>query len=367
MVTAAALTVGLALVAFVAVLADGTKATIDQAVSRSFAGDLIVENSQAGNEQGIPALVAPALRAVPGVASVTPIAFTVGRAAREPSNATITAIDPSTFGQRLPGRMEAGLERHAAGARRHAARSLTKGYAERPPPEGGADDLGADAHRSAHVSLTVRGHRRRQRAPARRPHDQPAARARRVRPARRRAGLRLLRPGRRATRRCSPPSNRLLASQLPAGALAHGRAVQAGPGQPDQHAARAHLRAARAVGDRLAVRHRQHADPLDLRAHARAGDDARDRHLAPSGPPDDPLRVGHHRADRRRLRARDRRRRGGPRHDARRCPARATCSRSRSARSRSCCGRGARRACSRRSSRRGAPRAWTCCEALAGE
>ena len=60
MITAAALTVGLALVAFVAVLADGTKATIDQAVSRSFAGDLIVENSQAGNEQGIPALVAPA-------------------------------------------------------------------------------------------------------------------------------------------------------------------------------------------------------------------------------------------------------------------------------------------------------------------
>ncbi|HEX8714474.1 MAG TPA: FtsX-like permease family protein, partial [Solirubrobacteraceae bacterium] len=42
MVTAAALTVGLALVAFVAVLADGTKATIDQAVSRSFAGNLII-------------------------------------------------------------------------------------------------------------------------------------------------------------------------------------------------------------------------------------------------------------------------------------------------------------------------------------
>ena len=52
--TAAALTVGLALVAFVAVLAAGTKATINQAVSRSFAGDLIVENSQAGNEAGHP-------------------------------------------------------------------------------------------------------------------------------------------------------------------------------------------------------------------------------------------------------------------------------------------------------------------------
>jgi putative ABC transport system permease protein len=99
MVTAAALTVGLALVTFVAVLADGTKASIDQAVSRSFAGDLIVENSQAGTQQGIPTLVAPALRTVPGVASVTPIAFTVGRLHGSTSNATVTAVEPSTFGQ----------------------------------------------------------------------------------------------------------------------------------------------------------------------------------------------------------------------------------------------------------------------------
>jgi putative ABC transport system permease protein len=99
MVTAAALTVGLALVTFVAVLADGTKATIDRAVSRSFAGDLIVENSQAGNEQGIPALVAPALRKVTGVASATPIAFTKARLRGSSSNATVTAIEPSTFGQ----------------------------------------------------------------------------------------------------------------------------------------------------------------------------------------------------------------------------------------------------------------------------
>jgi putative ABC transport system permease protein len=99
-ITAAALTVGLALVAFVAVLADGTKATINQAVSRSFAGNLIVENSQSGNnEQGIPALVAPALRHVPGVAAVTPIAFTEGRLKGSSSNLRITAIDPSTFQQ----------------------------------------------------------------------------------------------------------------------------------------------------------------------------------------------------------------------------------------------------------------------------
>ncbi len=97
MVTAAALTVGLGLVTFVAVLADGTKASIDKAVDRSFAGDLIVENSQAGNQQGIPASVAPALRGIPGVASVTPIAFTVGRPRGASENATITALEPATF------------------------------------------------------------------------------------------------------------------------------------------------------------------------------------------------------------------------------------------------------------------------------
>jgi putative ABC transport system permease protein len=97
MITAAALTVGLALVAFVAVFADGTKATIDQAVSRSFGGDLIVENSQAANEQGIPAVLATALRRVPGVAGVTPVAFTAGRVHGTSNNVTITAIDPASF------------------------------------------------------------------------------------------------------------------------------------------------------------------------------------------------------------------------------------------------------------------------------
>ncbi len=98
MVTAAALTVGIALVAFVSVFADGLKATINQTISRSFAGNLIVENSQGGGEQqGIPAALAPAVEGVPGVARVAPVAFTVGRQQGSTSNATITAIEPSTF------------------------------------------------------------------------------------------------------------------------------------------------------------------------------------------------------------------------------------------------------------------------------
>jgi len=97
LVTAAALTVGLALVTFVAVLAAGTKATINQTETRSFAGNLIVESSQSGSEVGIPPTVAPALRRLPRVASVTAIAFTVGRRRGSSSNISITAVEPSSF------------------------------------------------------------------------------------------------------------------------------------------------------------------------------------------------------------------------------------------------------------------------------
>jgi putative ABC transport system permease protein len=99
MVTAAALTIGLALVTFVAVLAASFKTSIDHAVDRTFAGNLIVDNSQGGgrSEQGIPALVAPALRRVPGVASVTPIAFTVARQHGHSENSSVTALEPASF------------------------------------------------------------------------------------------------------------------------------------------------------------------------------------------------------------------------------------------------------------------------------
>jgi putative ABC transport system permease protein len=97
LVTAMALTVGLALVAFVAVLAAGFKATINHSVDQSFGGSLIVENAQSGNEQGIPPGVAQTVRRVPGVAGVTAVAFTVGRLQGETSNQTVTAIEPESF------------------------------------------------------------------------------------------------------------------------------------------------------------------------------------------------------------------------------------------------------------------------------
>jgi putative ABC transport system permease protein len=103
LVTALALTVGLGLVAFISVLAAGTKATIDGAVGRSFAGSLIVQNTQ--NGQGIPPDVAPGVRNVPGVGAVTAVAFTKGRvrdlskpgAPLIDEKSAMTAIEPQSF------------------------------------------------------------------------------------------------------------------------------------------------------------------------------------------------------------------------------------------------------------------------------
>ena len=103
LVTALALTVGLGLVAFISVLAAGTKATIDNAVHRSFAGNLIVKSTQA--EQGIPGEIAPAVRSIPGVGTVSAVAFTKGtvRALDKPGAPVIeetgrlTAIEPESF------------------------------------------------------------------------------------------------------------------------------------------------------------------------------------------------------------------------------------------------------------------------------
>jgi len=96
-VTAASLMVGLALVSLISILATGTKASINQAIDASFAGNLIIQNSSTAGNAGIPTEIPAALRAIPGVAQVTPVAFTEGRVNHLKGNQTITALDPASF------------------------------------------------------------------------------------------------------------------------------------------------------------------------------------------------------------------------------------------------------------------------------
>jgi putative ABC transport system permease protein len=77
-VTASALMIGVTLVAFVSIFAQGVKATINDAVDTAAKpGTLIVENTAAGNP--LPAQVATGLGHVPGVETVAPISFSTSR------------------------------------------------------------------------------------------------------------------------------------------------------------------------------------------------------------------------------------------------------------------------------------------------
>jgi putative ABC transport system permease protein len=155
MITAAALTIGIALVAFVSVLAAGTKATIDSAVSSSFAGNLIIENAEAGSEQGIPPAVAPAVAHVRGVQSVTPIAFTVGRPSGSSDNASITAIEPRSFVGVYRVEWEQGSDATLLGLGATGT-VATKSYAKSQHLKVG-ETISLLTPSGRHVRLTVRG------------------------------------------------------------------------------------------------------------------------------------------------------------------------------------------------------------------
>ncbi len=162
LVTALALTVGLGLVAFISVLAAGTKATVDQAVSRSFAGNLIVQNTSAG-QAGIPGAIAPALRSIHGVGAVTAIAFTKGRvrALDQPGapvideNSPLTAIEPQSFTKMYKVEWEHGSAATLASLGQTGA-VVSKKFAS-AHHLGVGERLGVETASGHQVTLTVRG------------------------------------------------------------------------------------------------------------------------------------------------------------------------------------------------------------------
>jgi putative ABC transport system permease protein len=161
LVTALALTVGLGLVAFISVLAAGTKATIDNAVARSFAGNLIIQSTQTG--QGIPSAIAPAARSVPGVGAVTAVAFTKGRVldlskAGAPvieETSAITAIEPQSFSKMYKTEWEHGSPATLAELGQDGT-VLSKKFASAHGLHVG-DRLGVLTPAGERVTLTVRG------------------------------------------------------------------------------------------------------------------------------------------------------------------------------------------------------------------
>jgi len=93
--TSAALMIGVALVAFIAIFAAGLKASIDQAVDRGVDADLVVQTE---TFQPVPSSAARALARVPGVATVSPLRFASGKVPGQSGTISVSGVDPATVG-----------------------------------------------------------------------------------------------------------------------------------------------------------------------------------------------------------------------------------------------------------------------------
>ncbi len=93
--TAAALMIGVALIAFVAVFAAGLTATVDRAVDDNFKGAFIVQDKNGFSP--IPAASAAAVARVPGVARVSPANFSQAKVRGVSGNVAFSGVDPTTF------------------------------------------------------------------------------------------------------------------------------------------------------------------------------------------------------------------------------------------------------------------------------
>ena len=96
--TAAALMIGLALVAFVTVFAAGLKASIAQAIDDNFQGELVIQNTDGFSTRSRPAPAAAA-RKVPGVETVSTLQATQAKVDGVGGKPRVTGLDPATASQ----------------------------------------------------------------------------------------------------------------------------------------------------------------------------------------------------------------------------------------------------------------------------
>ena len=95
--TAAALMIGLALVTFVTVLAAGLRASINDTVDGSFAGDLVLTNEDGFSP--IPSEAGHAVARISGVAAVSPINASAGKVKGVSGDTSVQGLDPRAFGK----------------------------------------------------------------------------------------------------------------------------------------------------------------------------------------------------------------------------------------------------------------------------
>jgi putative ABC transport system permease protein len=151
--TAAALMIGLALVTFVAVFAEGIQASIDDAVDKSFAGDLTLQHEDGFSL--IPSAAAREAAAIDGVGSVSSLRFAEGNVRETGDTSFITSIDPAGARQVFEFDWEEGSDEVVEGMTRDDA-LVDQAWASDNDVEVG-DTLSVTTPANERVTYTVRG------------------------------------------------------------------------------------------------------------------------------------------------------------------------------------------------------------------
>ena len=292
--TAAALMIGIALVTFISVLANGLRVSNSDAIERQIQSDLIITSQDGYSE--FPAAVGDAVADVGGIQTVSNVRQDIAQI--DGDGANLTGLDDQiSGGVRLPLGGRLGRGAHAARRQRRAAAAQRR--------RGSGPRRRRLLHRALH-GKQVEG--------VRRPRDlrgQPVlSRCSGRRASRRRRSTSCT--SARAT--ASRSSIRLPAarrrgrmwrarSELPRHAPPDARGVDRQGGSGDPAVPAAPLRPARPLRDHQPLRDGEHARAVRLRANAGAWDAACDRDDAAADATHGPPRERHHRADRRGARA----------------------------------------------------------------
>ena len=297
-VTSAALMIGLALVVFVTIFANGLRASVSDLIDRTLAGDIAVLHDDGFTP--IPAAVVPAVAKVDGVEAASPIRDTQTQIKGLSGTKNTHAIDPATIGQVYNFDWKDGSQKSLDELGSNGV------LLEETVATDGDFKVGdkiAIKGPSGNADLTVRGIYKDDAllggitmGPV--PFDELAEQ--------KRVSSVLVKTEQGQSIPAVQKRVTAGADGVPRGPRALAAGAQGRERRPDQPAARALLRAAGDERDHLGVRDRQHAHAVDLRAHARARAAARGRHDAPRRPAHDPLRERHHRSVRRAARARAR-------------------------------------------------------------
>ncbi|HEV2774292.1 MAG TPA: ABC transporter permease [Solirubrobacteraceae bacterium] len=151
-VTAAALMIGVALVAFVSIFAAGLRGSIDGAVDRAFSGDLSVVHKSFGST---PPALADAVSRVSGVAAVSSLRFSEAKVVGEKETTSVSGIDPATLAQTYRLKWKQGSDATLATLGSDGV-LVDSGYAGKTKPAIG-DRLEMLTPAGRRVTYTVRG------------------------------------------------------------------------------------------------------------------------------------------------------------------------------------------------------------------